>query len=289
MFNDVLKKIGSFLFVLLQYCLPQHFISRCVGKLADCEWFWVKQVMIRLVQRSYDIDLSEFEGDSADDFRSFNAFFIRPLLPGVRSMCGEGGVCVSPCDGRVLSVAPVSSEGRFMIKRHSYRLEALLAGAERCFSSVSALHSVVIYLAPSNYHRVHMPLNGRLIAMTYVPGKLFSVNGVTSDSIPDLFARNERLVCQFETDWGPMVVVLVGAMIVGSMAVSWEGVVKPVSDLPQVFDYAGRVIELEKGGELGYFRMGSTVAVFLGEAAVAEQVAAGRAIRLGEPVFVRQG
>lgn len=282
---SVLRTIVNGLFVSLQFFLPQHMISRAMGFLADCKIPWVANTMIHFFQSTFKIDLMECQQSSIKAFPSFNAFFIRALTPQARPIAASEKACVSPCDGTILSIGSVVNGDHFTIKSHRYSLASLLLTGNQRLVSARMLQGAVIYLSPSDYHRVHMPVSGRLISMQFVPGRLFSVNHTTSDAIPDLFARNERLICHFDTVFGPMVVVMIGAMIVGSMVVVWEGVINPGRSQVTHYDYENKEIVLKKGDEMGYFKMGSTVAVFMDQVACVSGWKKGNTIKMGQALF----
>jgi phosphatidylserine decarboxylase len=242
-------------FVFLQRLLPKHLLSRLVGFVAASEVNLVKSAFIRIFCHFYTIDLSEAERESPKDYRSFNDFFTRALKPGARGISGD--VC-SPADGTVAALGHLSGDTIIQSKSHNYSVNTLLADNTDEFSGGSF---ITIYLAPHNYHRVHVPCDGTLLKATYVPGDLFSVNQVTANQLPGLFARNERLVCRFSRTEGNMAVVMVGAMLVAGIKPTWAE--KPFKPRLQVN------IEMKQtfrqGEELGQFMMGSTVILLFPE------------------------
>lgn len=247
----------DFLRVFIQYCLPQHVFSRFVGVLANCRWVWFKTWAIKRLIRKYHVDLSEALSENLDDYPTFNHFFTRRLKPHLRPIAFGDQVVVSPADGIVSQVGDIQNGFIFQAKKFNYTVQSLL-GDSAMASKFLGGRFATFYLAPRNYHRVHMPLTGTLRETIYVPGQLFSVNQLTTTSVPNLFARNERLVCLFDTALGPMVVVLVGAMLVGQMRTVWSQNFHP-RKICHKTDWND--IILQKGEELGYFLMGSTVIV----------------------------
>jgi phosphatidylserine decarboxylase len=274
------------LFILLQHLLPHHLLSRTVGLLAACEIRWLKNLLIRRFIRAYGVDMAEALEPDPAAYASFNAFFTRALKSGARPLPASDKAVVSPADGALSAIGAINHDTLIQAKGRSYSVTSLLGGdAERAAVFQNGCFATV-YLSPKDYHRVHMPLAGTLKEMIYVPGKLFSVNQTTADNIPDLFARNERAVCIFDTAAGPMAVVLVGAMIVAAIDTVWAGQVAPAPHGLQVSNYrqASPLVHLEKGLELGRFRLGSTAIVLFGPDMMAWQddYSAGSTVRMGE-------
>ncbi|MEX1057093.1 MAG: archaetidylserine decarboxylase, partial [Natronospirillum sp.] len=205
-------------FVLLQYILPHHGISRLVGRLAASERRWLSQVFIRLFAHRYKVNMGEAQQSDLAQYRSFNEFFTRALRPEVRPLADtehlSDGVLICPVDGAVSQAGTIAQEQIFQAKGHECSAAELLGRSEVTTTEYASGHFATLYLSPRDYHRIHMPCDGTLRKMTFVPGRLFSVNPTTAARVPRLFARNERLVCEFDTAQGPMAVVLVGAMIV---------------------------------------------------------------------------
>ena len=243
----------------LQYCLPHHLISRAVGALADSQRPGIKKWMINFILKRYPVNMSEALQPDALAYASFNDFFTRALKPDCRVLAPDAKSIVSPADGCIAEIGSIHGEQLLQAKGLYYTLPTLLgdAGVAKAFENG---YFATIYLAPHNYHRVHMPLSGRLVQAIYVPGRLFSVNRMTTNLVPNLYGRNERLVCLFETDAGLMAVILVGAMIVGSMQTVWMDKPFRASSVTHLNPPA---ITLEKGAELGRFTMGSTAIVLL--------------------------
>ena len=250
----------SRLFTLLQYLLPHHGLSRLTGRLAESAW--VSTWLIRWFIRHYRVDMGEAVIQDPAEFDNFNAFFTRALVPGTRHIDDSDGAVVCPADGAISELGRIDQDRILQAKGKRYTVTQLITD-EESHRFVGGSFATV-YLSPRDYHRVHMPLAGKLLRTIYVPGKLFSVSRLTADSVPGLFARNERLMCVFETDHGLMAVVLVGAMIVAGIQTVWSGQVCPgLAKARQLIDYteAAPPVELAKGAELGRFCLGSTVIV----------------------------
>ena len=273
-------------FVLLQYLLPQHLLSRLVGALARTRNPLVRRPLVALFLRGYRPDLAEAVEADAGAYPSFNALFTRALKPGARTVAGDGSVLASPVDGRVSDLGTSGGARAIRAKGHEYTLAALLGGDEALAGTLAGGPCMTIYLAPFNYHRIHMPAAGTLARALFVPGRLFSVNDVTARHVPGLFARNERLVLAFDSDAGPWALVFVGALFVGSMGTVWHGdvIARPGQhtplDLPLPEPGAR---QLARGAEVGRFNMGSTVVLLLPRNAAAwAGVAQGDAVRVGQ-------
>ncbi|MDE0039311.1 MAG: archaetidylserine decarboxylase [Gammaproteobacteria bacterium] len=269
-------------FALLQRLVPQHGLSRCLGAFAASENGVVKRLLINAFKSAYRIDMTEFEGDTAEDFESFNGFFTRGLLPDSRSMPDDPGLVVSPADGTVSQAGPIAAGRLMQAKGREYAVAELLGGND--FAADLADGSfVTIYLAPHNYHRFHAPCSGRLLESIEIPGRLFSVNGVTERHVDRLFARNERLVLRIGASFGEYAMVLVGAMIVASIRVTWPG---PSSPYRQQTSRVPQEVLFERGDEVGAFLLGSTVIVLFPDGAVdlAEAIAPGSTVRVGTPI-----
>ena len=275
------------LFILSQYLLPHHLLSRLIGCVAQCRISWIKNPLIKWFAKQYQVDMSQAQVEDLSAFEHFNAFFTRALKPGARPLDQTPGAVLCPADGAISQLGPIESGRVFQAKGHSFSVIELLGGdAERAAPFMGGQFATV-YLSPKDYHRVHMPLAGTLTEMVYVPGRLFSVNQTTAENVPELFARNERVVCLFETERGPMAVVLVGAMIVASVETVWAGLVTPPKrELKTTrYDEAARApISLEKGAELGRFKLGSTAIVLFGPDQVqwAADLAAGSVVQMGQ-------
>ena len=272
--------------MLLQYLLPKQALTHFAGWVASRERGWVTTEIIRRFVARYRVNMDEALDSDISSYRSFNEFFTRALKPGVRPVAQAALVC--PVDGAVSQFGPIAGDQLFQAKGHHYSTTALVGGDAALAAQYDNGSFATIYLSPRDYHRIHMPCAGRLTRMIYVPGDLFSVNPVTARGVPGLFARNERVVCVFESARGPFVLVLVGATIVGSMATVWHGVVNPprgkgvrewrypASGQPEVV--------LKQGEEMGRFLLGSTVVLLFPKGPLRFNTgwAPGRAVRLGE-------
>ncbi|WP_416885427.1 archaetidylserine decarboxylase [Marinospirillum sp.] len=273
------------LFVWMQYLLPQHLISRVTGRLAETRIGWIKNNLISAFIKRFEVDMSEAAQPDPRAYEHFNAFFTRELKAGARPLAADPTQLLSPADGAVSEMGPIT-EGRILqAKGQTYSLQRLLGGDLNKAQPFVGGSFATIYLSPKDYHRVHMPLQGKLLETLYVPGQLFSVNQTTADQVPNLFARNERLVCFFETPAGPMAMILVGAMIVAGIETVWDGQVAPPARRVTVKNFADPApILLERGAEMGRFKLGSTVILLFGPDAMAwrDDLAAGSAVRMGE-------
>jgi len=254
------------LFVAMQHLLPQHFLSRIVMRLTRVRLRPFKNLLIRSFMRGFQPNMSEAAQANPLLYPSFNAFFTRALRHGARPIDIDPGALVSPVDGTISQIGRLDGSQILQAKGHDYTLEALLDGAPQWAERFAGGAFATLYLAPYNYHRIHMPIAGTLRAAWFVPGKLYSVNATTASAVPGLFAKNERVVCVFEDGPRAFAMVLVGALFVGSISTVWHGDVTPRSprhrvDLP--LD-GGRVpLRLAKGAEMGRFNMGSTVILLL--------------------------
>jgi phosphatidylserine decarboxylase len=253
----------SRLFIFFQYLLPHHLLSRGVGILAQNHL--LRKLFIRTFIKRYKVDLSQAKIQDVEKFENFNAFFTRELQADARPLPTAQGAIVCPADGAVSQLGDIADGNLLQAKGKHYSCQSLLAGDAQMAALFQSGKFATIYLSPRDYHRVHMPMAGILKKTIYVPGKLFSVNQTTAESVPNLFARNERLVCLFTTAVGPMAVILVGAMIVAGIDTVWAGEVCPMAgkrDI-QITDYSNQIpaVQLPLGGELGRFRLGSTAIV----------------------------
>lgn len=269
-------------FSTLQAILPQHGLSRCLGAFAASGSKPVKRLLINGFKAAYRIDMSEFQGDDADDFTSFNDFFTRPLQPRARPLPDDPRLIVSPADGTVSQAGNLRGDRLMQAKGREYALDDLI-GDDDLAAGLADGSFVTIYLAPHNYHRVHAPCAARLTGSLEIPGRLFSVNGVTERHVDGLFARNERLVLRLAAPFGEFVLVLVGAMIVASIRVAWPG---PVSPYRRLASRRPEGVAFERGGEIGAFLLGSTVIALFPRGAVelVQGLAPGTAVRVGTPI-----
>jgi phosphatidylserine decarboxylase len=257
---SITSRLKQQLFIQAQKVVPQHRLSRVVGKIAASENPVVKTAVISAFKAKYGIDMSIAEQTNALKFKSFNDFFTRGLRTGVRAVDADQGSIVSPADGAISQLGKIENGDVFQAKGQKFTVENLIADPQLAQPFKNGEFATV-YLSPRDYHRVHMPFAGTLTETLYVPGELFSVNQTTAENIPGLFARNERMVCLFDTELGRMAVVLVGAMIVAGIETVATGKVKP----------SGRIelnqhnLFLEKGAELGRFYLGSTAVILFEE------------------------
>lgn len=273
-------------FALLQEFVPQHLLSRLVGKLADCQVKWVKNLFIKTFAKQYKVDMTEAQEEDLEAYSSFNAFFTRALKPSARTVSPDPSKIVCPADGAISQLGDIEHGRIYQAKGHDYTLESLLAGRTSLAEEFADGSFATIYLSPKDYHRVHMPLDGRLREMIYVPGDLFSVNTATTAEVNGLFARNERLICIFDTAVGPMAMVLVGAMIVAGIETVWSGQeAPPVRKIKSSrYDQTPSPIVLVKGQEMGRFKLGSTVILLFGKDMIdwLDDYQAGSDTRLGK-------
>jgi len=279
-----MKSVIERLLAGIQYILPQHFLSRIVYALMRSEVTWVKNTLIHLISRVAGIDKEEALSPDPADYPSFNAWFTRELKPGVRTFDTSPDAFLSPCDGRISETGLLRENRILQAKGKDYTLQNLLAGDPVCENLVNGFFST-IYLSPKDYHRIHMPLTGKLQRMIHVPGRLFSVAPYTARQVPNLFARNERVIAIFDTDFGPLVMVLVGAMLVSSTETVWAGEITPNKNKDvTVTDYSGEDIRLSRGDEMGRFNMGSTVILLMppGTVEAVAELGAGDPVKVGQ-------
>ena len=250
--------LTPFSMVALQYVLPKKMLTQLAGVFARSQSGALTQFAIRKFVAKYAVNMAEALHPDVTRYASFNDFFTRALKPGARPLAQAAYVC--PVDGAISQFGSIEGEQIFQAKGHQYTARALLGGDAALAAHFDDGQFATIYLSPKDYHRIHMPCDGALRRMIYVPGDLFSVNPATALAVPGLFARNERVVCMFDTARGPLVLTLVGATIVGSMATVWHGVVNPprTSDVRE-WTYAAGEVQLKQGDEMGRFLLGSTV------------------------------
>ncbi len=269
--------------VLAQYLLPKQLLTNVAGRFARREAGALTTWVIGRFVDHYGVNMAEAANPDIANYRSFNAFFTRLLKPGARPLANSA--LVSPVDGAVSQLGAISGDQIFQAKGHSYSTTALVGGDPALAAPFANGTFATSYLSPKDYHRIHMPCAGTLRRMIYVPGDLFSVNPATARGIPGLFARNERVVCEFDGANGAFVMVLVGATIVGSMATAWHGVVNPPRS-PEVREwrYDSGKVSLQQGDEMGQFLLGSTVVLLFPAGRVSLNPAwqPGVAVRLGE-------
>ncbi len=249
--------------VTLQYWIPQHALTRLMGKLASAQMGSLSTAVIRWFIKQYKVNMNDAVHSDPAYFNSFNEFFVRELKEGVRPISEGSNVIVHPADARTSQFGPIENGRLIQAKGHDFSAKELLGGDKALAEEFADGEFATLYLSPSDYHRVHMPCDGVLRQMIYVPGDLFSVNPLTAANVPNLFARNERVVCIFDTEFGPMAQVLVGATIVGSIEVVWGGTITPpTGSSVHRWNYetqGEKAIQLKKGEEMGRFKLGSTV------------------------------
>ena len=277
--------------VLPQYLIPKQALTAFAGWVASRERGWVTTEIIRRFVAKYQVNMGEALNPDIASYRSFNDFFTRALKPDARPLAAAQWVC--PVDGAVSQLGAIAHDQIFQAKGHHYTTTAVVGGDAALAAQFLNGSFATIYLSPRDYHRIHMPCDGRLLRMVYVPGDLFSVNPTTARGVPGLFARNERVVCIFESARGPFALILVGATIVGSIATVWHGMVNPPrGKAVRSWDYTAApasVIELKQGEEMGRFLLGSTVVMLFPEGALDFNPAwaPGTSVRLGEAMATR--
>lgn len=284
---SILKSAFSRLFALCIGLLPHHLLSSGVHALTRLQVPGLTTVAIRLFIRLFGVDMQQAAQSDPAAYPSFNAFFTRALRPDARPLAAQPGSVLCPVDGTVSEAGRIEGQQIFQAKGHHYSLPALLADDNGRWSRQFRNGSfVTLYLSPRDYHRIHMPLAGRLQAMTHIPGRLFSVNAASVRYVPGLFARNERLATFFTTEAGPMALILVGALFVSSIETVWSGPLpRRARGLPQQWEYdPGAAPQLDRGAEMGRFNMGSTVIVLFGPDHVnlAATLRAGESVRMGQ-------
>jgi phosphatidylserine decarboxylase len=275
--------VSDRLAVLPQYLLPKRALTVLAGKIAGAQAGGLTHAMIRRFVARYGVNMAEAADPRIESYASFNDFFTRPLKPGARPLADARWVC--PVDGAISQFGAIERDQIFQAKGHHYSTQALVGGDAALAAQFESGSFATLYLSPKDYHRIHMPCAGRLMRMVHVPGDLFSVNPTTARGVPGLFARNERVVCVFDTPDGPFVNVLVGATIVGSMATVWHGVVNPPRPgAVRSWTYDDQTITFNPGDEMGRFLLGSTVVMLWPRNTIQFNPAwqPGRAIRLGE-------
>ncbi|MES2612218.1 MAG: archaetidylserine decarboxylase [Pseudomonadota bacterium] len=269
--------------VLPQYLMPKQAMTALAGKFASAQLGGLTTSVIRGFVARYQVNMAEAANPDIAAYASFNDFFTRALQPGARPLADADLIC--PVDGAISQFGPIQKDQIFQAKGHSYSTTALVGGDSSLAARFDDGYFATLYLSPRDYHRIHMPCAGQLTRMVHVPGDLFSVNPTTARGVPGLFARNERVVCFFDSAHGPFVLVLVGATIVGSMATVWHGQVNPPrTGVLRHWDYAPGQVSLQKGEEMGRFLLGSTVVMLFpkGTFQFNPEWAPARAVRLGE-------
>ncbi len=272
---------------LPQYILPHHPLSRLMGKLTHSENKTWKNLFIQQIIKAYGVNMQEALNSDIDSYASFNHFFTRELKAGVRPLANNRSDIACPADGAVSQAGDISDGQIIQAKGKSYSAVELLGGDEQRAAAFEDGKFTTIYLSPKDYHRLHMPLDGTLKEMIHIPGRLFSVNGATANSVPRLFARNERVVAIFETEIGPMALILVGAIFVASIETVWHGeVTPPTAKEIRTWQYQEDAPHLKRGQEMGRFNMGSTIIALYGKDVMnwQDDFIAGKKVKLGEKI-----
>ncbi len=275
--------------VLPQYLLPKQALTTLAGKFASAQAGGLTTSFIRWFVARYGVDMAEAASPDIAGYASFNEFFTRPLRAGARPLAAADFIC--PVDGAISQFGAIERDQIFQAKGHHYSTTALVGGDSDLAARFENGSFATLYLSPRDYHRIHMPCDGRLTRMIHVPGALFSVNPVTARGVPGLFARNERVVCVFDSPHGPFVLALVGATIVGSMATVWHGVVNPPRPGHlREWNYSDRQLDFRQGDEMGRFLLGSTVVMLFPQGVVHfnPDWAPARPVRLGEAMGTLQ-
>lgn len=273
------------LFIAFQYVVPQHALSRFAGWIANTSTPWIKNPITRWFVKQYEINMEEAAETDPCAYDSFNDFFTRALKADARPICEDDNAILCPADGAISQIGDIKHGRVFQAKGQDYSLLELVGGDEAMAQPFEDGKFAVVYLSPKDYHRVHMPLGGKLKSMTHVPGDLFSVNDTTAENVPRLFARNERVVCIFDTQAGPMAVILVGAMIVASIETVWAGQITPEARTIKTTKYDSNTVhEFASGDEMGRFKLGSTAVVLFGKDAIewSDELSSGTPTRMGE-------
>ena len=280
-------KLSARLFIALQHILPQHLLSHLMLRLTRCQCKWLLKLLMPLFIRQFKVNMNEAKDPDWRNYPSFNQFFTRELKEGARTIVGDKNAIACPVDGAISQLGKINNDLIFQAKGHAYSLLQLLGDREDLGKQFKNGQFNTMYLSPKDYHRIHMPIDGTLKEMIHVPGHLFSVSPVTVDNVPALFARNERVICLFDTAAGPMLMILVGAIFVASIETVWHGVVTPPRRKEiQSWSYADENISLGKGDEMGRFNMGSTVILLFPNKTMAwnNELEAGKKVELGEKI-----
>ena len=275
----------NYLKIIGQYLLPKHLVTRLAGKLAAAESGKFTTFLITQFIKKFKIDMSEAKHSDPAYFKTFNDFFTRELREGIRPLAEGDENIIMPVDGAISQLGEIKAGRIFQAKGHDFSLRELLGGRDDIAAPFEGGSFSTVYLSPKDYHRIHMPMAGKLEHTIFIPGELFSVNPLTAKHVPNLFARNERAVAIFSTEIGPMAMVLVGATIVGSIETVWSGTFKPLPNKAvQYWDHRNENITLEKGEEMGRFKLGSTIVALFPKDTIKFVAAleAGSPTRLGE-------
>ena len=274
------------LFVALQRLLPKHALSRLIAKLAESKNQWLKNLLINRAIKTFDINMDEAISDDLTTYDSFNAFFTRQLKPEVRPLDTGANVVSSPADGVISQAGKISKNKILQAKNVDYSVSRLVGNSHQASRYENGTFAT-IYLSPKDYHRVHIPADGQLQSTRYIPGELFSVNQQTAETVPNLFARNERLVCEFKSEQlGHFSVILVGAMLVAGIETVWGGMEKPGPGAVRETDFSDQNITFTKGDEMGRFVFGSTVILLFPENAMSleDNIQSLNPVKMGEKI-----
>lgn len=286
-FTSLLRRLQQTAFVALQYALPHHLLSSLMLRITRIRIGWLKNLAITTFIRVFRVKMAEAAEPNPHAYPDFNHFFTRALASDARPLAGGENDLVCPVDGTLSQLGKIEHITLFQAKGRYYSLASLLADHSGAITNFQNGSFATLYLSPRDYHRIHMPMTGTLQEMFYVPGRLFSVNPTTVERVPNLFARNERVVCLFDTACGPMAMILVGAIFVASIETVWHGTVTPPRG-KQVhhWDYRQHPVTLQRGDEMGRFNMGSTVILLFGEDAVnfSEELIAESAVQMGQKI-----
>ena len=277
------------LFAFWQYLVPHHLLSRLMGLITHSHNKWVKLTYMRFIIKRFGVNMDEAAEQELDRYEHFNAFFTRALKPSARPIVSDKSKLASPVDGCVSQMGLIRDGKIFQAKGHNYSLTTLLGDKGKWEKQFFNGEFATLYLSPKDYHRIHMPCDAKLKEMRHIPGQLFSVNPATVRTIPGLFARNERVVCLFNTPAGPMAMILVGAIFVASIETVWDGIITPPTQRNmQVTRYGEGMhdVVLRKGEEMGRFNMGSTVILLFGKDKMkwAEDLKAESSVKMGQDI-----
>jgi phosphatidylserine decarboxylase len=274
------------LFVALQRVLPKHFLSRLIARAAESKQPWLKNMLISRAIKAFNINMQEAASDNLDDYENFNAFFTRALKPGVRPIDKGQTSIVSPADGAISQAGPISKNRILQAKGIDYSVSRLLGDSSQARFYQDGSFAT-IYLSPKDYHRVHMPAAGKLLSSRYIPGELFSVNDKTAQAMPGLFARNERLVCEFESpELGRFSLIFVGAMLVAGIETQWSGFEQPGPGTVRETDHCSDALQYAKGDEIGRFKFGSTVILLFPQQSIdwSQKIEPYAVVQMGEEI-----
>lgn len=267
------------------YILPHHAISWCIFRIARIQWKPFKNFAIRIYTQLHSVNMEEAEITDKYGYQSLNAFFTRALKTGARTLDSDNSTWICPVDGTVSQAGAIENDRIFQAKGHDYSLLELLGGDIAQAELFKGGTFATLYLSPRDYHRIHMPVDAELVSMTYVPGRLFSVAAYTVNAIPRLFARNERVICHFNSEQGPLIMVLVGAINVSATETVWHGLVTSSNGKSKRFDYQAGEVSLQRGNEMGRFNLGSTVILITTKNFELDpEIDAGATVRMGRRI-----